>query len=292
MIRTILKVLLLSRVVCSADKGDGGGRYSADDGSSTCGILKSTVHEPSDNDDGTDDTTFSGWGVPQDLNDALAQEQYKKTKLYMKHTVMADQAYESVREKCKFDSPLCSYWAAIGECDANPKYMKLHCAPSCGTCDQLDWNLRCQFDKGKALWNETGKVNGLMERIVREYDKVHVWSDDPWVVTIDGFLSKEDCETLIDWGHKRQFERSVDAGKVLEDGTMESIVNNGRTSTNAWCLEGCYEDTATQAVLQRLETMLDIPRLHYEYFQLLRYEVRFGKFGLFVGEFLCRFLPF
>jgi prolyl 4-hydroxylase len=212
-----------------------------------------------------DDATCASpdWGVEQDLRDPAALGKYRTTETYMEEVVMIDPAYEKVRGLCKFDNALCTYWSAIGECDRNPTYMRQKCSPSCQSCDQLDWSLRCQFDPNQLVWNETGKVNALMKRIVRDYDAV-VWSEDPWVVTIDDFLSEQDCQTLIDWGNRREFERSMDAGKILEDGTMDSIVSKYRTSTNAWCLEGCFEDSITQAMLDRLEAMLGIPRIHYE----------------------------
>lgn len=215
-------------------------------------------------------------GVPQDLRTESAIANYQAAKKYLTAVVMADPAYSNVRENCRFENELCSYWAANGECQANPEFMLYKCAPSCQSCDLLDWNLRCSFNESHVLWNGTGQVQALKERLVRDYNAV-VQSVDPWVLTVDDFLSEEDCQVLIQWGHKLGFERSVDAGKILQDGSMESIVSRDRTSTNAWCLAGCYDDPVTQAVLQRLETMLDIPRGHYEYFQLLKYEVSHVK---------------
>ena len=37
----------------------------------------------------------------------------------------------------------CASWMAAGECEANPSFMKLKCAASCGTCDMLDYKKRC-----------------------------------------------------------------------------------------------------------------------------------------------------
>jgi prolyl 4-hydroxylase len=212
-----------------------------------------------------DDATCASpdWGVKQNLEDPAALEKYRAIEAYMEEVVMVDPAYEKVRGLCKFDNELCTYWSAIGECDKNPNYMRHNCAPSCKTCDQLDWDMRCQYDPDEIVWNETGKVDALMKQIVRDYD-AEVWSEDPWVLTIDDFLSEQDCQTLIDWGHNLEFERSVDAGKILEDGSIESVISTSRTSTNAWCLEGCFEDPVTQTVLDRLEAMLNIPRTHYE----------------------------
>lgn len=214
----------------------------------------------------------SSWGVPQDLRTEAARANFQAANKYMITVVTAEKAYDNVRESCRMENELCSHWAANGECRANPEFMLYKCAPSCHSCDQLDWNLRCSFDQSDVLWNTTGQVNDLKERLVRDHNAL-VQSADPWVLTVDDFLSHEDCQTLIQWGHKLGFERSVDAGKILQDGSMESIVSKHRTSTNAWCLGGCHDDLVTQSVLERLETMLGIPRGNYEYFQLLKYEV-------------------
>jgi prolyl 4-hydroxylase len=60
------------------------------------------------------------------------------------------------------------------------------------------------------------------------------------------------------------------------DGTYDSYQNNGRTSTNAWCLEECYDDALTKNVLTKIENLTGIPDANSEYLQLLKYEV--GQF--------------
>ena len=51
---------------------------------------------------------------------------------------------------------------------------------------------------------------------------------------------------------------------------LSQHLNKERTSTNAWCVEDCYEDNTTQAVIKRLENITGIPDTNSEYLQLLR----------------------
>ena len=39
-----------------------------------------------------------------------------------------------IREKCKNKHELCSFWATIGECEKNKKYMTEQCGPACLSC--------------------------------------------------------------------------------------------------------------------------------------------------------------
>lgn len=50
------------------------------------------------------------------------------------------------------------------------------------------------------------------------------------VITFDNFLSEEECKHLIDLGYKSKYERSEDVGKILPDGSYDSVQSHGRTS--------------------------------------------------------------
>lgn len=72
------------------------------------------------------------------------------------------------------------------------------------------------------------------EPFVSEYD-VQVLSRDPWVVTIDGIITDEEMDRLIELGSIEGYQRSSDVGAKQPDGSYSSHVSEGRTSTNAWC---------------------------------------------------------
>ena len=68
-------------------------------------------------------------------------------------------------------------------------------------------------------------------------DKVTVISNDPWLITIDDFLSADECERLIAMGHRIGYEPSV--GRVSRNSDNDHQVQQDRISTRtsqtAWC---------------------------------------------------------
>jgi prolyl 4-hydroxylase len=96
---------------------------------------------------------------------------------------------------------------------------------------------------------------------------------DPWVITMENVVSEVEAARLIELGGAEGYERSSDVGAMRPDGTFEHSFNDGRTSTNAWCTDDCWEDPVGQAVAKRLSNLTDIPDDHSENLQLLKYEV-------------------
>jgi prolyl 4-hydroxylase len=165
--------------------------------------------------------------------------------------------------------------------------MTIQCSPACMTCEQLDIDVRCPFDKNApTIWGP-GDLNTMFERIVvspanEQYNvtihsspvsyKDHEGDDGPWVITLDDFLSPAECERLIQMGHDIEYTQSEDVGAKLFDGTYAPMVSKGRTSTTAWCVDDCFKDSVTVAVRERIEELTGIPDVNSEYLQLLRYE--------------------
>jgi prolyl 4-hydroxylase len=170
----------------------------------------------------------------------------------------------------------------MGECDANPKYMKMNCAPVCQSCEYLTVDGRCSMDDaGEDAW-EPGDLDAMFERLVKEpylstYD-VQILSspemnDGPWVITMENVVSEFEAEKFIQLGAEEGYKRSMDVGNTRPDGTVEEVVSPSRTSTNAWCQHSCYEDDLVKNVTKRVCDMVGIPEGNSEYIQLLRYEV-------------------
>jgi hypothetical protein len=63
----------------------------------------------------------------------------KQTQIYMT-TEVSKTEYDDVRDKCLLQYRLCSFWAAIGECQDSSKHMALNCAPTCQTCHLLRYD--------------------------------------------------------------------------------------------------------------------------------------------------------
>jgi prolyl 4-hydroxylase len=225
---------------------------------------------------------------------------------------------ESLRTKCQNRNELCAFWAVIGECEKNAAYMKTNCAPSCMTCHLIDMNLRCPKlgdDVEAALY--PGDLNKMFERIVRRAPgnrtdlsdeeraalqtsetpiyTVHIHSQPemeevtqvsaafdkstpPWVVTLDNFLTAEECETMIQLGYQYEYKVSKDVGGLKFDGSHDGVLSERRTSENAWCsrFAGCRNLTIPTRIHQRMSDVLGIPPENCEDMQVLKYEV--GQF--------------
>jgi hypothetical protein len=95
----------------------------------------------------------------------------------------------------------------------------------------------------------------------------------PWIVTIDDFLSDEECDTLIQHGYEMGYRQSIDVEKL--DSEYGRATTNKRTSETAWCSikNGCRNQTTPHQIHQRISNLLEIPTENSEDFQLLKYEV-------------------
>ena len=96
----------------------------------------------------------------------------------------------------------------------------------------------------------------------------------PWIITLDDFLTPEECQTLIDLGDKAGFERSRDVGKQNFDGSFDGMESSRRTSENAWCsgIKGCRQHEVVQRIMDRMSWVMGIPADNSEDLQILRYE--------------------
>ena len=182
-----------------------------------------------------------------------------------------DKQYENIKMDCKNRHADCTAWAERGECNQNPNYMTLQCAPACFTCDQLSFDVRCPYNKAAPqTWSSHGDLNAMFTRMTsssnttrskynltilsqpnvnvnnnnnknnKNHNKnnnihditAHTLPPAPWVVMINDFLTIEECEFLQDQGEEKGFERSQNVGGVKADGSIQSYVSSGRTSSN------------------------------------------------------------
>jgi len=183
---------------------------------------------------------------------------------------------KNLKKICKNQHKSCTAWAIAGECERNVPYMSSNCAPACMACDMLLIEKRCPLDpNAQAAW-EPGSLNAMFERLISEpiasKYPVTILSRDPWVVTLDDVIGEAEAERLIQLGGASGYTRSQDVGKRKADGTYDSLTSSGRTSSNAWCVDGCSDEPLVIQVTQRLSELTQIDDNHSEYLQLLRYE--------------------
>jgi len=183
------------------------------------------------------------------------------------------------------------------------------CSAACQTCELLisdeDASIikDCVPDQKTNIFGP-GDLNRMFERIVGESDEgedavvpksdVNILSrpthprgysekdDDPtdyllgpWVVTLDNFLTHEECDRLIKLGSMRGYERSVlEEEKDYDEEELAREKNSEdayRTSQNTWCQDECYEDPVVQRIIAKLGNATGIPDTNAEYLQLLSY---------------------
>ncbi|KAL7551990.1 hypothetical protein ACHAWF_015200 [Thalassiosira exigua] len=231
----------------------------------------------------------------EDANEATKQR-IQRSLEYMK-TVWSDDEYRDVRHKCKNQHQDCTFWAALGECEANEKYMKTNCAPACESCDLLDIKHRCPVLPGNdSIW-KPGDLNTLMEDIVDDASGSGEWKkynprpfsrpklrrdgskapgavpDGPWVILLENFMREEEADRLVELGKLQGYERSADVGKEKPDGTHDSTVSESRTSHNTWCKDpSCVQDPLVVPVVERIANVTRTGIKNSEYLQLLQYE--------------------
>ena len=246
------------------------------------------------------------FGIGQRLpgKDEAKPDEIEKTKEWIETSVeyMArvwkEEEFNRVRHKCKNQHQDCTFWAALGECDANPNYMVTNCAPACGSCDKLDIRHRCPIEEdNQCIW-EPGDLNKLMETIVDDADgsgdykrynpialsRPKLKADGtpapgveegskggPWVVYLENFVSLEEADRLVELGQQQGYDRSSDVGKEKPDGTHDSLVSESRTSHNTWCkTASCYSDPLVAPVIDRIANVSKTEVKNSEYLQLLQ----------------------
>lgn len=234
------------------------------------------------------------YGEAQDLKGSNAELLANKLEMmdrYMEEVVSGEQ-YDNVRSECINRNKLCLFWAFKDECKANPKFMTLQCAPACETCHLIDFENRCPMNPDAVDVFKAGDLNKMFERIVANEENVtvlsrpsHAEGEDgesasyqlgPWIITVDNFISDEECEKLTELGDVEGYARSTDVGKKLFDGSYEAKTSKTRTSENAWCNDECYKDPFAQSAAAKIEALTGVPEANSEYLQLLRYST--GQF--------------
>mmetsp|Transcript_2735 Transcript_2735/g.3990 ORF Transcript_2735/g.3990 Transcript_2735/m.3990 type:complete len:280 (+) Transcript_2735:322-1161(+) len=171
--------------------------------------------------------------------------------------------------------------------------MKVSCAPACQTCENLDVNKRCPWDPTVDMAWKPGDLDQMFLKLTTDPQFVQPYTptviskpggdndtttttdtiDGPWVITLDNFLSEEECQHLIHLGGDLGYVRSEGGTDSFdEDGRYISSVSSHRTSYQTWCLDDCYDDPITQGVTKRIEEITGITEPHFEYLQLLKYD--------------------
>ncbi|CAJ1947073.1 unnamed protein product [Cylindrotheca closterium] len=235
----------------------------------------------------------------EELVEAVAK-QIIGTQEYMANVVMVDPEYEDVRRSCQNYLGHCEIYAAIGYCENNFMggedflMMRQKCAPACRACDDYELLQPCLANFDHNFYHE-GELDTLFRRMVGELDisksdlpykpSIHarpggqskadylaengtISSNEPvdgaWLVTLEDFLTPEECDRFIELGALEGYSRSG-----LQEGEDKK---KHRTSVNAWCsAKHCDKDPIAQSVVQRISETTGMPSGYSEPLQLLKY---------------------
>jgi len=144
------------------------------------------------------------------------------------------------------------------------------CAWTCGACAEHRFDKpQCARAQGAKAGAVTGSVNRIFQNIVDEWDGVNVLSREPWVLTLDNFMSVEEADEILKAGSN--------SGTAWARSQAGDGVQAARTSSTSWCKGPCLANPTVQAVEQRVSRLMGgIPMEHAEPMQVLRYET--GQF--------------
>ena len=219
---------------------------------------------------------------------------------YLTELAAAENLNKRIREAlpyCMNRYPDCTRWALEGMCNGEERFhsgvqtdMRTDCPVSCNCCEQLLYDFRCPLDPEVPNAWEPGTLHQLFWDLSYGKTKdayegnLHVWSAPtigasghlvadtaPWLVSIENFLTEHEADTLIALGEGMGYERSDDWAEYMPDGTVQTYFHDGRTSYQAWCEDGCDENSTVEGITNKIAALTGIPPENSEKLQLLRY---------------------
>jgi len=209
---------------------------------------------------------------------------------------------------CVDKSSYCGQWAAVGECDSNPGYMKANCRVTCHLCQSA----ACH-DMDAAQCKAEAAAGACQASPESMFQRCR-WSCGWCAMVVDkrcrrdaSFPGQLPAATAGSTG--AMFERSLakaaekgyaatvlsrdpwvvtydhflsadEASAIISKGEKHwsrSVAGDGvqsvRTSSTAWCEhDGCGSDPVLSRVRSRIANLTGVPEAHAEPMQILRYE--------------------
>lgn len=154
-----------------------------------------------------------------------------------------------------------SNFSSTTGCYSNPELLQT-CAWTCLSCN-LKSVKPCKRDPGVKPSAWPGSTNAMFEAIAA-HPSATVHSREPWVITLDNFLSGEEADAVLA------------AGSGAGTGWARSQAGDGvqaaLTSSTSWCRKKCLEDATVQRVQRRVEALTSVPIEYAEYMQVLEYQ--------------------
>lgn len=212
-------------------------------------------------------------GKEQDIQTEAQDNWNKAAEQYLKTVVHVGAKYREVKDKCQNYDERCTQFASQNACTTHKDYMMRMCPLVCQICNLLIFEERCPYDGNRTHdVFKPGDLNNMFERIAA-HDGATVHSRDPWVITVDDFLTDQEADRIVELGKELGFKRSVTNAKKEGETFSQNSVGQSRTSSNTWCTNQCYEDPMVKKVMARVGALTGVPESYTDYLQLLHYDV-------------------
>ncbi len=157
------------------------------------------------------------------------------------------------------------------DCVNNPGFMAINCPKTCDACHLQNPKVRCNphfLNISTEPILSAGAMDTMFSRL-EEQLRYTVLSRDPWVVQVENFLSEDVVDTLL--GQVIEWERSAESGEILASGSGTTVTTPSRSSSTFWCNFDCQKSAASAQIRSKISEALQIPAIHFEPIQLLRY---------------------
>ncbi|KAL1520991.1 hypothetical protein AB1Y20_022548 [Prymnesium parvum] len=148
-------------------------------------------------------------------------------------------------ERCRGGAE--SNYSSTLQCYYKPELLE-ECTWTCGACKEHRFSRpECKRDADAKPAAVPGTVDKIFSSIAAR-DGATVLSREPWVITIDDFLSHAEADAIIAAGSS---QGTAWGRSMAGDGVQAS-----RTSSTAWCQGNCLRDPTVQLVEKRVSDML------------------------------------
>mmetsp|Transcript_63135 Transcript_63135/g.104974 ORF Transcript_63135/g.104974 Transcript_63135/m.104974 type:complete len:459 (+) Transcript_63135:120-1496(+) len=205
---------------------------------------------------------------------------------------------------CEDKSSFCGEWAAIGECDSNPNYMKFNCRVTCHLCQsaachdvdrdacaarvaagqcrrepeimysECRWSCgwcamttdrRC-LRKNSAAAASVGTLHAMFERAVAPEHQHY----KPMVLSREPWIVAFESFLSDDEAHRVIDVGGRNWGRSQAGDGVQAV----RTSSTSWCEHSsrCGSDPVLQELRKRIANLTMVPENNAEHLQVLRYE--------------------
>ena len=176
----------------------------------------------------------------------------------------------NIRKRCYNSKDDCAHRVALKECETNTNHMMLTCPLACQACHDLERFHKCHdkrpIDAVPSI--KPGGITQLYETLITQYNMTLASIttpvtdlEDPWVLTLDHFVTPTTANALITWMKGQEWTPAVPS--------TPSIRRQGKV---AYCqTTQCRRDPLYLSLLANISSLLSIPSHYIEPLEFVHY---------------------